>query len=91
MSTSTADTEQTVLVALHDLALAARFCDRLVLLCGGELVAAGAPEEVLTTDRLREVYEVDAHLGRDDLGHLAITYRGTRHEALTRAAGRPAP
>jgi hypothetical protein len=31
---------------------------------------------VLTGDRLHEVYEVDAHIGRDNLGHLAIAYRG---------------
>jgi iron complex transport system ATP-binding protein len=74
-----AGTDQTVLVALHDLALAARFCDRLVLLNGGQRVAAGPPAEVLTADRLREVYEVDAHIGRDDLDHLTITYRGTPH------------
>ena len=70
-----AGTDQTVLVALHDLALAARYCDRLVLLSRGELIADGPPDEVLTTDRLREVYGVDAHIGRDALGHLAITYR----------------
>jgi iron complex transport system ATP-binding protein len=72
-----AGTDQTVLVALHDLALAARYCDRLVLLSGGELVADGPPDEVLTADRLHEVYEVDAHISRDELGHLAITYLGT--------------
>ncbi|SMD25952.1 ABC transporter ATP-binding protein [Kibdelosporangium aridum] len=72
-----ASTDQTVLVALHDLALAARYCDRLVLLSKGELVADGPPAEVLTRDRLREVYEIDATIGRDDLGNLAITYHGT--------------
>ncbi len=79
LMTLLAGTDQTVLVALHDLALAARYCDRLVLLSHGELVADGPPDEVLTTDRLREVYEVDAHISRDELGHLAITYRGTSH------------
>jgi iron complex transport system ATP-binding protein len=77
-----AGTGQTVLVALHDLALAARYCDRLVLLSDGQLVADGPPEEVLTSDRIREVYEVDAHIGRDDLGHLAITYRGALNDAF---------
>jgi iron complex transport system ATP-binding protein len=70
-----ARTGQTVLVALHDLALAARYCDRLVLMHRGELVAAGPPVEVLTTERLRAVYDVDAHLGLDDLGHPVLTYR----------------
>ncbi|MCT2584377.1 ABC transporter ATP-binding protein [Actinophytocola sp. S1-96] len=69
-------TDQTVLVALHDLALAARFCDRLVLLHRGALVADGTADEVLTSARLREVYEIDAEVGRDALGHPAIAYRG---------------
>jgi len=69
-------TDQTVLVALHDLALAARFCDRLVLLHRGALVAAGTPPEVLTAERLRQVYEIDAEIGRDALGHPAVAYRG---------------
>ncbi|GAA2778631.1 ABC transporter ATP-binding protein [Crossiella cryophila] len=72
-----ARTEQTVLVALHDLSLAARFCDRLVLLHQGELVATGAPGEVLTARLLREVFEVDAEVGQDSAGNLAVVYRGT--------------
>lgn len=47
-----------VVVVLHDLALAARFCDRLVLLAGGELAAAGPPAEVLKPDLLERVYGV---------------------------------
>ncbi|MEV6237766.1 ABC transporter ATP-binding protein [Lentzea sp. NPDC051838] len=68
-------TPQTVVVALHDLALAARYCDRLVLMHGGTVVADGAAEEVLTAPLLREVFEVDAEIGRDSLGHLAVGYR----------------
>ncbi|GAA1533524.1 ABC transporter ATP-binding protein [Actinomadura kijaniata] len=70
-----ADTDQTVLVVLHDLPLAARFCDRLLMLHHGSLVAAGPPEQVLTADRIRDVFEVDAELGRDSTGSLSLTYR----------------
>jgi iron complex transport system ATP-binding protein len=45
-----------VLAVLHDLNLAASACDRVVLLRAGQLVAAGVPSEVLTEERLREVY-----------------------------------
>lgn len=69
-----ARTGQTVLTALHDLALAARYCDRLVLLHRGEVVADGPPGEVLTRERLRVVYEVDVRVGVDDLGYLVLTY-----------------
>ncbi|WBB62495.1 ABC transporter ATP-binding protein [Streptomyces sp. WMMC500] len=69
-------TDQTVLVALHDLSLAARSCDRLLLMNHGRLVADGPPEAVLTPDRLREVFGVEAEIGRDSLGNLAVAYRG---------------
>ncbi|MDT0378214.1 ABC transporter ATP-binding protein [Streptomyces sp. DSM 42041] len=48
----------TVLVALHDLNLAAYYCDRLYVLCDGEVTASGTPLEVLTPALLREVYGV---------------------------------
>jgi len=52
--------DMTVITALHDLNLAARFCDRVVVLHGGGVRAAGPPAEVLTAELLRRVYEVDA-------------------------------
>lgn len=48
-----------VLVVLHDLNLAARFADRAALLAEGRLVAVGAPEEVLSPERVGEVYGVE--------------------------------
>ncbi|MCM3849231.1 ABC transporter ATP-binding protein [Pseudonocardia sp. DR1-2] len=48
------------LVALHDLNLAARYCDRLCLLDGGRAVATGSPAEVLTPERISAVYGVTA-------------------------------
>lgn len=46
----------TTIVALHDLNLAAMFCEHLVLLQDGRVNCAGRPEEVLTRDRILEVY-----------------------------------
>ncbi|MCI3223776.1 ABC transporter ATP-binding protein [Streptomyces sp. NP-1717] len=54
----------TVLVALHDLNLAAAACDRLAVLSRGRLVASGTPEEVLTAELLREVFGVRADVVR---------------------------
>jgi len=47
-----------VAVALHDLALAARFCDRLLLLTAGKVLRLGVPADVLTVDALKAAYGV---------------------------------
>jgi iron complex transport system ATP-binding protein len=51
-------------VVLHDLGLSARFCDRLVLLHRGRILAVGTPEEVLTVENLKEAYGVNAFVSR---------------------------
>jgi iron complex transport system ATP-binding protein len=59
------DEGKAVLAIVHDLTLAAAFCDRLVLMRGGSVVAEGEPEEILRPEVLSEVYgtevEVFAH------------------------------
>ncbi|MGU3537588.1 ABC transporter ATP-binding protein [Methylobacterium sp. A54F] len=52
-----------VVAVLHDLALAARFCDRIVVLSAGRLVADGRPEEALTDALLARVFGVTAERG----------------------------
>ena len=54
----------TVLLALHDLNLAAAFCDSLAVLHGGKVVTQGVPEAVLTPGMLRDVYAVDTSVLR---------------------------
>ena len=55
----------TVLLALHDLNLAARFCDHVVVLSRGSVAAEGAPGSVLTPALLETVYGVRARLVPD--------------------------
>ncbi|MGD9526463.1 MAG: ABC transporter ATP-binding protein [Dehalococcoidia bacterium] len=50
---------RTVVLTLHDLHLAARSCDRVVVLHDGRAVATGPPHEVLTRERVRAVFGVD--------------------------------
>jgi iron complex transport system ATP-binding protein len=52
-----------VVSVLHDLNLAALYCDRLILLAGGRVLAEGAPAEVLSGPLLREAYGVPVHVG----------------------------
>jgi iron complex transport system ATP-binding protein len=58
--TQLAATGRTVIVALHDLSLAARFCHRIVLIEGGRTIAAGTPRDVFTPEHLAAAYRIRA-------------------------------
>jgi iron complex transport system ATP-binding protein len=58
--TAVAARGRSVLVALHDLSLAARFCHKIVLLKAGRGLAAGAPADVLTREHLAQAYGIRA-------------------------------
>jgi iron complex transport system ATP-binding protein len=65
----------TTLITLHDLNLAAAYCDRLYLLADGRIVAAGPTAEVLTADHLRRIFKVKACVGRHPLtGRLQLSF-----------------
>lgn len=68
-----------VLVVLHDLALAARWADRMAVLHEGALYSFGAPGDVLTPDMLARVYDVDARVERCSKGHLILQIDRERH------------
>jgi iron complex transport system ATP-binding protein len=57
-----ADAGRLVIAVLHDLTMAARYCDRLLIVDGGRIVADGTPREVLTPELLRAVYGIDARV-----------------------------
>jgi iron complex transport system ATP-binding protein len=48
-----------VLAILHDLNLASQYCDELVLLAGGRVIARGHPSEVITEERIAKAYHAD--------------------------------
>jgi iron complex transport system ATP-binding protein len=60
------------LVVSHDLTLAARVCDRLVLVGEGEMVAVGRPEAVLTASSLRRAFAIEAQVGPGPDGRLVV-------------------
>ncbi|WP_088183346.1 ABC transporter ATP-binding protein [Sphingobium sp. Z007] len=62
-----------VVTVLHDLGMAARYCDRLLLMDDGALVADGAPVNVLTAEALARVYGVTARIERDGDVPLIVT------------------
>ncbi|MDP9611889.1 iron complex transport system ATP-binding protein [Streptomyces demainii] len=64
-----ADLPVTTVIALHDLNLAAMYCDQLIVLRKGRVAACGTPRDVLTEDLVAEVYGVRADITHDDDGH----------------------
>jgi iron complex transport system ATP-binding protein len=56
-----------VLVILHDLSAAARFCDEIILLDSGKCIGQGPPRAILSPDNLAEVYSIEARWRGDDL------------------------
>ncbi|MET0197909.1 ABC transporter ATP-binding protein [Rhodococcus sp. RS1C4] len=66
----------TSFIALHDLNLASMFCDRIVVLQAGKVVAVGRPSDVITQDLVQEVYHVRASVELDETGtYPQVTYK----------------
>jgi len=59
--------------ALHDLNLAAQYCNRLVILSEGRIYAEGSPREVITTENIREVYGAEVCVYPHPLNDLPTT------------------
>lgn len=54
--------QRTIIATFHDLNMASRFCQRLILLKNGELIAAGLPDEVVTPENIWKAYRVRAQV-----------------------------
>jgi iron complex transport system ATP-binding protein len=61
-----------VLTVLHDIDLAARFCDRIALLKHGRVVAEGETEKVLTEDIIRRVFDIKVKVHRGRSFHVEV-------------------
>lgn len=75
---------RTIVMVLHDLNQAARFADHLIALKAGEIVKAGTCEEVIQREVLREVFQIDAEIGRDPRTNkpMCITYNLLKGNSL---------
>lgn len=65
---------RTIIAALHDLNMAAAFCDRLIVLKQGQCVQAGATSEILTSTLIADLYGVTARIAVDDQDKKQIQY-----------------
>ena len=58
---------KTVITVLHDLNQACRYCDYLIVLKDGNLMAQGTPDEVMTEGLLKEVFDLEVVIHRDPI------------------------
>ncbi len=74
----------TVLSAIHDLNMAALYCDRLYVLKEGRVVLEGTPEEVLTEANIRDVYGVSCTVAKHPaIDKVAITFLPAKRQNLS--------
>ena len=64
----------TVISAIHDLNIAAMYCDRLFVMKNGQIVGSGIPQEVLTKEFIKEIYDIDVEIVYDSKGDMHILY-----------------
>ena len=64
----------TVISAIHDLNIAAAYCDKIYVLKDGVLEGYGTPEEVLTPELIRRIYKVEAEIVYDSRGKMHILF-----------------
>ena len=66
-----------LLITIHDLNLAAQYCDRLLLMAEGQVIAIDTPEKVLTSERLQQVFRLHCAIDQNPFTHTPrITFSG---------------
>lgn len=68
------DSNLTIISAIHDLNIAAMYCDRLFVMKNGEIVGTGKPKELLTKEFIKEIYDIDVEIIEDSNGNMHILY-----------------
>ncbi|MCT9819982.1 ABC transporter ATP-binding protein [Microbacterium sp. W1N] len=81
----------TIVMVLHDINLAARYADHLFALRRGRLIAGGPPAEVVTSELVRDVFDLDALVIPDPVSGAPMVLPRGRHHVLTAHAQAPAP
>jgi iron complex transport system ATP-binding protein len=75
--------DKTVIVSLHDLNIASAFCDYLILLDQGKIIASGTPNQVLTEQIISNAYKVNVSVTKHPVHHNPLlTYHYNDHSAL---------
>lgn len=64
------------IAVMHDLNMAANYCDRLYFLKEGKLIASGPTKEVLTDEIIQKVFNVKSRVTMDETGKLSVSFLG---------------
>lgn len=64
----------TIISAIHDLNLAMKFCDQVVIIDKGRIIVTGNPKDIITRENLKEIFKIDAQIIKKDNSHI-IDYR----------------
>lgn len=70
----------TVMVVLHDLNLASEYCDRIILLKGGQIFKEGIPSQVLTFDNIEKVYKTVVVVEKNPISSKPYVFLVSEHE-----------
>lgn len=66
----------TIFAAIHDLNIAAMYCDYLYIMKAGKVIAHGETKKLLTPERIFEVYQVESQIVQDNSGKPHILFTG---------------
>lgn len=72
----------TIFTSFHDMNLAFRYCDKILVLKKGQVVAAGKPEEIITEELLRDVFNIEGHIVNEENMPLYVVYKNAIEEKL---------
>ena len=67
----------TVVIVSHDLPMVVRYCDRIVMLKDQKIFAIGTPEEILTAENMKEIFNIDAVFEKNEMGQNTVRIFGS--------------
>jgi iron complex transport system ATP-binding protein len=85
------DHGRTVVMVMHDLNLATRYADHLIAMKRGKVIAEGSPEEIVTPDLIKQVFDIDANVMIDPLTGTPLTIPTTGSAPLHQPKSAPSP
>lgn len=90
LATLNREQEKTVVMVLHDLNLAARYCHHMIAVKDGQVVVADSPENVMTEETLLSVFGIRAHITRDPLAGtpMCVAYLASANHSKLATNGR---